>query len=314
MFHTDDLQVINNPKKIGSAKLFAFEVGDKILSDQEVLYTGGGGGANTAVSLAKLGLKTALVGAVGDDSSAAKLIRRFKQERLDLSHLQIIKHYWTGLSFVIFGGPKNDRIIFRHRAANDRLRLLAKDFSKIKTPWYYLTSLSGSLAKANQDVVFAASAKNKVLVAWNPGAAQLKTGWRALKPYLKLTAVLILNREEAQELVLSSGEKNNKIAAMAKILSSAGPKIVSISNGPKGAYVYSGGQLLWEPALNLKPVNTTGAGDAFGSSLVGGLIIYRGDLKKALQLALIRSSQVVTKIGAQEGLLTLTEVKRKYHL
>ncbi|MDP2587019.1 MAG: carbohydrate kinase family protein [Candidatus Komeilibacteria bacterium] len=310
MFHTDDLQVLKNSKKTGADKLFAFEVGDKILNDEQVLYTFGGGGSNTAVGLARLGLKVALVGAIGTDPSALKILHHFKKEKVGLSLLQKVEHYWTGLSFVISAGTANEHVIFTHRAANERLQIGSAKLSGVSTSWYYLASLSGLNWKDNLDKVFEAAGKRKVKIAWNPGATQLEAGYNYLKKYLKQTEVLILNKDEATILAASVKDQSVslKTAELLEFLAGLGPKIVSISDGGRGAYVYSGGQSYFAKALPVKAVNTTGAGDAFGSSLIGGLLIYKEDLKKALNLAMIRGSYVVRKIGAQEGLLTLKEI------
>ena len=66
----------------------------------------------------------------------------------------------------------------------------------------------------------------------------------------------------------------------------------------------------YDKALPAQGLNTTGAGDAFGSSLVSGLITYKGDVKKALHLAIVRSNYVVRKVGAQEGLLSKKELTK----
>lgn len=307
MFHTKDLKIIRNPNKIGSRQLFAFEAGDKILSDEEVLYATGGGGANAAVGLSKLGLKVALIGAIGTDPSSLKIRSELKKKKINLAGVQTIPHYWTGLSFVITAGRKSDHIIFTHRAANEQLRLKYQKFRRLRSRWFYLSSLTGPFWPANLETVFKAALKKKIKVAWNPGSAQLKKGARFLKPYLQQTEVLILNREEAMALAKSANKKTADPIKLLMILSALGPGIVSISDGARGAYVYEGIRPYFEKALPFTAVNTTGAGDAFGSSLVAGLLIYQGDLKRALKLAMVRSNYVVRQIGAQVGLLTLKE-------
>ena len=312
MFHTGEAQIIKNPKKTGSRYLFAFEAGGKILADQEVLYTGGGGGANTAISFSRLGLKTALVASIGRDLSGQRLFTRLKKEKVNLNNLQILDKRWTGISFIITAGKRNERIIFTDRAANDQFKINKAIFRKLKAGWYYLTSLSGDHWRDNLDFIFQTAQKKKTPVAWNPGSLQLKAGLNFLKKYLKQTEVLILNKEEAMELA-GSKRKNVKAEVLFKDLSKLGPKIISITDGVKGAYVYQNNEQLFAKAIGNKPVNKTGAGDAFGSSLVGGFILYN-DLERALRLAIIRSGFVVMKIGAQEGLLTRSQAEDKINL
>ena len=68
-------------------------------------------------------------------------------------------------------------------------------------------------------------------------------------------------------------------------------------------------------SIESSPLGTAGAvknAEEFFDS--GPLIIFNGDLKQALKLAIIRSNEVVRVVGAQEGLLTLNQVKEKYGL
>ena len=194
-----------------------------------------------------------------------------------------------------------------------------------------MASLSGPFWKSNLKEIFALAAEKNSLLAWNPGTAQIREGVEFLKPYFKKTDVLIVNREEAISLCLSKGKKLNQIKNLLVTLTDFGPSIVAISNGDKGAWVINKsstflqgikpckkvldkGQIYFEPGLPVKVVNSTGAGDAFGSSLIGGLILYKNNIVQALKLALIRSSMVVTKVGAQEALLKIVEVNSKYKI
>lgn len=310
MFYVDDLLVLNNPKSHHNRKLLAFPAGDKIISDSAVLYTGGGGGANTAVSFARLGLKTALIGAMGADYTAEVSFKRLSQEGVNTSLIQQYHNNWSGLSLVVSAKNKNDHVIFTHRAANEKLKISTAALKNIQAKGIYLSSLSGPAWQNNISELFNWATKTKLKIAWNPGAVQLATGLRSLKKYLQLTELLIVNKDEAIELALSIGIKKTDIVSLLKLLIASGPKLVSITDGAKGAWLADGVRNYYQPALKVKVKNSTGAGDAFGSSLFGGLLIYRGDYKQALKLALIRSCTVVTKVGAQTGLLTLKEAAK----
>ena len=50
-------------------------------------------------------------------------------------------------------------------------------------------------------------------------------------------------------------------------------------------------------------------GDAFGSSFVAGLELYKGDIQKAMNLAARNSASVVSMLGAQAGLLRKKDIK-----
>ena len=308
MFSTDKALILNNRKGLGSNKLLAFELGSKIVS-HNVIYTHGGGAANTAVSFAKLGLRVGVISAIGKGTHGQGILSKFKKEKLDSSFVQTTDGY-TGLSFVVTGGQKKDHVIFKHNSANDLLVVKESVLNNINTKWYYITSLSGKAWKENLITVFKMAQKKSIKVAWNPGGVQLKKGYPVLKKYLNQTEALILNKEEAMSLVDSAGVKTNKIPDLIKIMHVWGIKYIAITEGYKGATVCSGESACFQKALPFVGINTTGAGDAFGSSLIGGLMVYNNNLKKALRLAIIRSNYVVRVAGAQEGLLTLAEASK----
>ena len=313
MFGTSQAEIFTSPKTAGGRQLIAFALGSKIVS-RDVIYTYGGGAANTAASFSKLGLKTSIITAIGRGPHGQGLIDKLQNLKVDCARIQLTSAP-TGLSFVVTGGQKRDHVIFVHRSANDLLQISPAGLLGFKAKWFYLSSLSGRLWEKNLRTVFAAAVKNNVKVAWNPGGSQLSRGYAVLKKYFKQTDALILNKDEARSLVARAGLKTGNLSQLLKALYQWGPKIVAITEGDKGAAVCSGELVCFEKPLPVVGVNTTGAGDAFGSSLVGGLLLYGGDLKKALRLAMLRSNYVVRLVGAQEGLLTLAAVKRlKYKI
>jgi sugar/nucleoside kinase (ribokinase family) len=58
-------------------------------------------------------------------------------------------------------------------------------------------------------------------------------------------------------------------------------------------------------------VDTTGIGDSFNSSFLAGLEIYKGDIQKSLELGAKNSASVISQQGAQNGLLTIKDLKIK---
>ena len=86
--------------------------------------------------------------------------------------------------------------------------------------------------------------------------------------------------------------------------------MVCITDGSNGTYASDGTQLYQCPILQSNAVDTTGAGDAFGTGVTWALI--RGlDLPIALQAGTINATSVVESIGAQAGLLTDTKMEQR---
>ena len=313
-FYTREGVVVDNKKDILKQKLLAFEYGAKLQVDNGY-STFGGGAANAAVCLSLLGLKAAGLVAVGDDSRGTYIIDNLKKKGVNTSLVKKIPGASSGFSFLI-AGPQNEHVVFSHRAANEKLNIDANDLKKLKqTDWIYLTSLSGNW----QGVLAKVFSLNNIKIAWNPGHVQLHRGVKVLGKYFKKTEVLIVNKDEALELVVSSGKYNrhngkflDDVKNLLKIIKEWGPRTVVITSGKDGVDVYDGRNLYHQNIIKEKKrINTTGVGDAFGSSFSAGLKIFKGDVKKAMYMGVYNTASVVGSMGAQSGLLTRKEMMKK---
>ncbi len=309
MFYADNVLFIDNRQDLLRQKLAAFEYGAKIYSDK-VYLVNGGSGANVAASFANLGLKTQIVCRLGLDFLGKDILANIRAKKVSTKLIQFDHKHKTGLSFVANVGQDNEHVIFAYRGANDYLDLNQDKVNKINTSWIYLTSLPKNYIK-QLDTLFHHVARKKIKLAWNPGAYQLQLPANKLKDYLSKTHVLVVNRDEALEILAKHQVKNN-IRDLIKNLHKFGQKITVITDGQKGSYAFDGQELHFRPVKKVKALNTTGAGDSFGAGFVTGLIKYR-DIKKGLALGTYNSAAVVSKIGAQTGLLCANDLK-KYKL
>ena len=75
-----------------------------------------------------------------------------------------------------------------------------------------------------------------------------------------------------------------------------------LTDGAHGSYVVSRGTVWHAAALTGKRVNTTGAGDAFGSGFVAS-ILKDGDVARALKAGTVNAFGVVSHMGAKAGIL-----------
>ncbi|NTU99455.1 carbohydrate kinase family protein [Candidatus Falkowbacteria bacterium] len=311
--YTSEGVLVNNKKDLLRQQLIGFEYGAKLLVDRAISAFGGGA-ANAAVSLSRLGLKTACLAAVGDDARGQEIIKNFKKEKVDTSFIQVKKGEVSGFSPIIIG-QGSEHVSFSVRGANANLEISNASLRFLaSTKWIYLTSLSGKW-KEVLDKVFSVSGPK---IAWNPGHIQLSAGKRLLSKYLKETDLLIVNIDEARELIMSDPAYKRKPKkffddpkAMAKLINSWGPKTVVITLGAGGASAWYEDEFFRIPAVKIKSnVNTVGVGDAFGSTLVAGLEHYHGNILAALQLAARNSANVTTLEGAQTGLMKWRDINK----
>lgn len=287
--------------KTGEAECFA--LGAKIEIEKPVL-TLGGGAANAAVTFARHGLRTAALVKIGEDELGEEVIRVLKGEKI--APLMVTdKHNGTAYSTILLA-PSGERTILVYRGASSNFQKKEIPMRKMKARWAYIAPGATSISLM-QEVVLALK-KAGVKVAMNPSRHYLEAGSGKLKVILKNLDVVIVNREEASYLTGVDYKKEKSIFGKFDELV---PGIAVMTDGKRGAsvsdgkYVYRAG-IFPEKGL----LDRTGAGDAFGSGFVAGLL-HKNDICYALRLASANSTSVVEKVGAQEGILRKSDFKKK---
>ncbi|MBD3355460.1 carbohydrate kinase family protein [Candidatus Woesearchaeota archaeon] len=298
---------------IGSATIDVFadidpkfkqiNLGDKVLI-KEIEFQTGGGGINPAVALSRMELNTAFLGKLGHDHNAFKIIHELKKEDVNVIKTAPSKKR-TSYSVIVSSKKEKDRVLFTYKGASDDLRYDEIKISELDTKWIYLaTMLKRSFRTAKKIAGYAK--KNNINLLFNPSTYLAKQGKRKLKPILDAASIIILNKSEAGLLLKS---RSNKIKTLAKGLYNLGPKIVVITEGSKGVAAYDGSEIYTLPAYNVKVKNTTGAGDAFASGFLAG-IIKNQDIPHALKLGNANSASVVQYFGTKNKLLTYKEATK----
>lgn len=308
-FYTPEARIIDNEQEVLCQRLIAFEYGAKMRVNA-VKSTFGGGAANVAVGCARLGLRAACMCVVGNDERGERIIHNLANQKVDTSYIQTYHKEPSTFSFVIVG-PGHEHTIFSYNGAKSHLKITKASMQKLATKWIYVTSLSGKWRDGLRAIF---THPDRYRIAWNPGHVQLTEGAALVRRYLRHTGVVILNKDEAAELVASDAaimkdkKKNaaylNNVKNLLKALHSYGVSIAVITNGKKGADAYDGTAFYHADILSdKKRMDTTGIGDAFGAGFVSGLWAYGNDIDRSLQLAMHNAASVITKHGAQNGLL-----------
>lgn len=269
------------------------------LGIQELFIGTGGGATNAAATFGSLGLRVAAITRVGKDETADFIRADLKRFHVDTSCFQIDSKLQTGYSVILLS-KEGQRSILAFRGASGAIK--SNEFcwmkKSMKTKWLYLSSFGGRVELLKP--VFAFAKKQKARVAWNPGAKELAGGFRKLRPFIKQTDILQMNREEGA-LLTDLPPRDTE-----GLLNKCGTDVRNIfvlTDGSKGAHVMHDGEHYFVNTLPGKRVNTTGAGDAFCSGFVAGLI-KKNDVDFAMRLAALNADGVVKEMGAKGGLLS----------
>lgn len=281
----------------------AYQLGSKIIVE-DLKFTIGGGGTNTAVALARLKNKTAYLGTLGNDQNADLIINNLKTEKIDFLGYKIPTQ--TDFS-VVLDSIKKDRTILNFKNSSKELDYKKIIKSKLKAKWFYISSLTGKSLETLKQLCTYAS-KNKIKVLFNPSNYIAELGAEKLKKIISNTTILICNLDEAKLLLNTT---SNNIKTIQKRLINKGPSTVVITDADNGAYVYDKDTKKYYHATpnKVKVIETTGAGDSFASSFLSGMV-ERNNIDYSLKLALINAESVISHHGAKEKLLTKTEMDK----
>jgi ribokinase len=269
--------------------------GDKIPYEYVEVLSAVGNSPNAAVSAARLGLKTALISDLGEDQIASDSITYLKSNNVDTKFISIHSGLKSNYHYVLWF--EDDRtILVKHYDYPYNL----PDFGTPK--WVYLSSLGEHSIDYHKAITTHLKTHPETKLAFQPGTFQMKLGVAKLRELYTRTELFFCNVEEAQR-ILNTDEKN--VGALMRLMREEGPKIVVITDGPRGAYAYDGKEAWFMPPYPdpKPPFERTGAGDAFASTFTSALALGK-TIPEALEWGPINSMSVVQYVGAQKGLLT----------
>lgn len=267
-------------------------VGQKLDLD-DVVFSTGGNVTNAAVTFARQNLHSRYMWCIGTDVASEAILQSLDKESVDTSHVIQKDDYRASYSVILMleGG---ERTILNYKGTKLPSNTKNLDFSVIETgDWLYLSSL-GDMELLEK--IISRAAKHGVRVMLNPAGVELQEPDK-LRALLEDVEVLAVNKEEAQQIV--SGESMEELVRHAHHYC----KVVIVSDGPHGAFATDGKTIVEAGMYEDVPVvDRTGGGDAFGS----GFLSYYAQgksLKESMIFASANSTNVVTKIGAKEGIL-----------
>ncbi len=318
---TDGANIVSVAKKESNSSFMAYPYGSKIeINDFSIAI--GGGAVNTACNFAGLGMKTATIVKIGDDSTGKDIVKMLENRGISTEAVVVDKDENTGISVILLSF-QGDRTVLAHRGPNATISEKDIDFNIIKnSKWLYIAPLNGESTEV-LDLIADFAEENDVNMAINVGTSSIKRGEQYLDKILKTAEVVVMNAEEASMLTniqVRSDSKTEKfsefkihpdIMKMLKHLKSTNAKIVVITDGGNGAYAYDGDTFFQCGEFPAKVVSTLGAGDAFASTFVSVLHQSNWDIEKSLKFASINAASVVGKFNAQDGQLSLDEIEKR---
>ena len=284
----------------------------------------GGAPANFLAALSKFGVKTALLGKVGNDAFGKMLLSTLEKAGIETRGLVMAEDVFTTLAFVTLDETGNREFSFSRKPGADtcitfdELDLGLIDQAKV---FHFGTlSLTDEPAlSATQKAVAYAKSKGK-LITYDPNLRKplwkdLDTAKEQLLWGLQQADVVKISDEEVEFLFGLGVEEG-----AAHILETFGVKLVFVTCGPEGCFFKNAVAEGHVPSLSgIKVLDTTGAGDIFGGSAVWKLLqlniapelLNETELREAVTFACTSAGLSTTRPGGISSTPSLAEVIQK---
>lgn len=261
---------------------------------------GGGKGANQALSAARSGAATTMLGAVGDDDFGRQRLADLRADGIDVENVDVSTVAASGVALIVVEEHGENRIAYVPGAT----LTITPDHAVAAFRRSGAAIVSTTLELPNEALLAlydAARSDGAVLVL---NATPEPASGRQLVP---LADVLIVNETEARDL-LGDGQWDRWDETCRK-LQEMGPRHIVITLGGEGAVARFGDATLQASAPPVEVVDTTGAGDAFCGAFAAHLA-EGGDEAGALSAGIAAGALAVGVAGAQRSMPRRDAVER----
>ena len=272
----------------------------------------GGSAANTIYGLAKLGVRTGFVGAIGDDEQGETCLKELQDIGVDTTYIRIKKGKKTGLALCI-SDESGRRAIYVLPGANSLLNSRDIDVNYLSQAEIIHFSSFVDEQQFNIQAELLEKLSGSVKISFAPGMLYAAKGILALSPLLRKSDILFINKDELEKLTgedfMSGAKKCLKQGCQIIVVTLGRGLTLEPGKVITGYICAKDHEYKVETAVDFggQP-DSTGAGDAFAAGFLFGLIKQR-KLDECGRLGDTMAHFAMREIGARAGLPTLPALK-----
>jgi 5-dehydro-2-deoxygluconokinase len=262
----------------------------------------GGFAGNVSTGLARLGVRTGIVSAVGDDGHG-RFIRRFLEaEGVDCVSLHVHPTLRTALAFCEAWPPDDFPVTFYRTPTCPDWELqasqLPEDLAKARIVYASGTGLAREVSRAT---TLAALQRARQRVIFDLDWREIL--WENVRDYPEL----VWDAASYATVVVGGASEFIAAALDPRDLLKRGPKLVVVKRGAQGATVIDARGSRDVPGLEVPVVNGLGAGDAFGAALGAALLAGRG-ADEAVRRANAAGAIVASRLACSTAMPRTSEI------
>lgn len=259
---------------------------------------GGGAVATAMVAASRLGMKTTIIGPIGNDGVSNETISLLKKDGVDTSNLIRLDGISGLQSFVMINPANGSRTKFPQRDLLPNIEFGNKEKEIIKES--KVLHLDGT---NNANAMNAAQIARKEGCIVSLDACSMRDDNKLNVDLASMADILIMN---AKYPLRVSGKSSYEEALLE--MSTWGPKIVMATLGDQGCLAVIDGKVKAFPAFKIKAVDTTGAGDVFHGAFLTAMIDGKG-FEDCILFASATSAIKCTHLGGRDGIPSKQEVE-----
>jgi sugar/nucleoside kinase (ribokinase family) len=258
---------------------------------EELENQGGGAAAQAMVAAARLGMKTAFAGMVGDDAEGLFLKKDFEREGVNIEGLHVMAGGETSRAFVMVERSRGRRTIFSYPGSisdlvfHDNLKKLI-----LRSRMIHLDATVYDLAY--DAAVFAKEQGVPVSL----DGCEIQAGPEKTRALIAVTDILIANERYARQVT----ETEDPVRALCE-LAGMGPRLVIATQGENGSWLVDGGGIRKFPAYHVPVKDTTGAGDVFHGAFLSAYL-REMSVPEAIRYASACSAVNCMSLGGRRGI------------
>ena len=285
------------------ARLQTVPEGGQTVVGDEYEYVPGGKGANSALTVARLGEDVIFRARLGSDASGDRLVSVYAENGIDTRFIARDPSAPTGLALILIDASGQNRIVV-YPGANMKLGRGDVEYAFSSIP----DALMMQLEIPAETVLFAAEygRKKNIPVIIDAGPAVKDFPLEQLGP----VEIFSPNETECEAYTgIRPAGTETCLQAVCALEKRIKAKYYVLKLGGRGCYVYDGKYQRSFMPYDTPVVDTTAAGDAFTAALTMEYI-KSGDISRACVFANIVGSMVVSKAGASTSIPTMDEAER----
>lgn len=262
----------------------------------------GGAEANLAVALARMGRKSAWMGALPNSP-----LGRFMANHLRVAGVDLEGIYWSntdrlGTYYVEFSAPPRATQVIYDRADSCAARMTVEQVNwdlLLDTRLLHLTGITPPLSASCSEIMTEAVARARAAnipisfdVNYRAKLWSEKAAADFIIPLVQGIDLFFCGRNDAKRVMGVTGEPESVVRKMAEMTNA---KLVVMSLADQGVIAFDGSQIYHEPAKPVTIIDRPGAGDSLAAGIIHGWL--DGNLQHGLKMGVVMAALALSQHG-----------------